>query len=96
MNTLTLRVSNNVLPRDDFPVFSVKVQQGMVVARDPEAPGLLQFGSPVEAIQHWLAYDPTGTHPEEYQEVYDPRTEEWRSGLSLEELQDLLSSMPVH
>ena len=50
----------------------------------------LLLGMSVNALHKWQNNDPTETHPETYNEIYDSGRREWRRMMSTSELLELM------
>lgn len=83
--TLLLRLSDNVLDPPEWPVYRVTLEHGKVVSREVKNRGVysdsdsLMPGATIPDIVEWLAYDGTGTYPENFYSVFDPRDGRWHS-----------------
>jgi len=95
--TCKLRLSNSVLEDEDFTILSLTLDQDRIAGVSIlhsgcyGIPGLLRSGASIEALRHWLSYDGTGTHPEEFNEIYDPSKKDWVQVFEMEDLRKVLS-----
>ena len=72
--SLLVRTSDNVLDEEDWGVSRVRVKLGQITGVTVERPGCYQVaalepGHTLTRIADWTTYDPTGSHPECYNEV---------------------------
>ena len=74
LKSYLLRVSDNVLDEEDWPIFIVYIDDGKVRYQRQETTGAhpapYMFGWPVEKIAEWLRHDDTGEYPEMYHDIY--------------------------
>jgi len=93
LQVLRVRTSNNVLGEEDWPEADLYMKGGhvhQIRARRIGCSGLnIGIGQRLGDISHWTHYDPTGVHPEEFNEVFYKGV--WESRLSVEQLMDAIS-----
>ena len=76
---LHIRVSDNVLEEEDWPIrkLTLDLVTKKVTFHEDLAPGAYSLdtaprtGWTLEKVQRWTAVDPTGWHPETYNEIQD-------------------------
>jgi hypothetical protein len=99
MRSLRIRISDNVLDKEDWPIIEIKFgylrcsKELMIVNQSLIEPGVYGqdfLGWTVDQLAKWLSYDSTRDHPEIYHEVYSLKSGVWESGLSEFELTHLL------
>lgn len=73
---MRIRMSDNVLEDDDWPVRDILVRAGRIVSVQDIHHGVYSFSShaptigwDMEQLCEWLAHDPTGRHPEQWNEI---------------------------
>lgn len=76
MRTLTLRISCNVLDEHHWPIRACDLTLDRVTAVRDIREGCYGFdpfgptvGWTLDQLRDWLAYDPTGSHPEQWHEA---------------------------
>lgn len=80
-----LRISDNVLEEDDWPVVEATLTDGRITELKEIKSGVYSWGvAPtigwlIKPLLTWLRYDPTGSHPETYHEIRIPE-QEWEIG----------------
>ena len=72
---LLIRLSDNVLDTDHFPVRRIEFSEGYIVSAEDihkgvySTNGFPDVGWHVNDLLDWLDFDSTGQHPEEYHEI---------------------------
>lgn len=70
------RISDNVLDDDDWGVYKLTLEEGVVEEQSTINKGAYAseyfLGMSVEQLSEWSNYDPTGQHPENYYELEIP------------------------
>ena len=90
---LLLRLSDNVLDEPDWPVYRIKLEHGKIVSRTVVNQGAYgddgtpAVGDGLPKVAEWLSYEGSGTHPENYYTVFDPRDGHWHSFVGPRELE---------
>lgn len=94
---IRVRISDNVLGDEDFNIYELEFEKRgpvhVVVAQRLEQSGVYGqdfLGMIAERVRDWAAFDPTGSHPEVWHEIWDPRKDEWVSLISTSEFLDIL------
>jgi hypothetical protein len=86
---LFVRISDNVLDKDDWPVRQLFITDGKVTRILEHRSGAYGLdraptvGWTLEQIEKWAAYDPTGQHPEVYHDVSINGGASWIGGPEL-------------
>jgi len=69
-----IRISDNVLEKEDWPVNLLIIRDGLVVKEEEICPGAYRFeymeGWTTHELCLWSQYDSTGSHPENYHEIH--------------------------
>jgi len=102
-----VRISDNVLDDEDWTVYELEfavvkgrsstgapITRTMVVNQRLVNQGVYGddiVGRDLERLALWLSYDSTGSHPEQYHEIWDPGTNSWES-VDLEKLTRMVGS----
>jgi hypothetical protein len=90
---LWLKISDNVLEEDSWPIAQVDITSGAVSSVVEIRPGVhsidIPRGTSLGAVAQWLSYDSTGESPETYYQAWVPSEGVWRSALSPEELAEI-------
>lgn len=76
---IEVRITDNVLDPADWPLGWVELDADVITANRTTKRGVYSFpfgpgerlmvGAPLAALTDWIAYDPTGEHPEVYYEA---------------------------
>lgn len=75
MTKLLVRISDNVLDEDDWPVRRIEIQGEVIVSVEDIHQGVYAMdempdkGWDLDRLITWSSYDGTGTHPENFYEV---------------------------
>lgn len=102
---IRVRISDNVLEDKDWTIFELEFAMakdipGSVGENVPKVVsqrlinegcyGEHLLGKTIVDLVKWLAYDPTGSHPEVWHEVWDTRKARWKSMVSVIDLRQIL------
>lgn len=97
--TIRVRISDNVLGDEDFNIYDLELAPfngaHMVVAQRLVQTGVYGqdfLGMLAERVRDWAAWDPTGTHPEVWHEVWNPSKQKWESLISLADLLQIMEA----
>lgn len=77
---IKIRISDNVLEEEDWPVFELTLGELEVTETKILQPGVYGrgfTGMPIERLLELLHFDPTGQHPEISYDIWDPDQEQW-------------------
>ncbi len=70
---LTVRISDNVLEPEDWPIDGLTLVDGVVVGQLHLIKGAYRLpnmeGWTTQQLMEWTQYDPVGSHPEQYYEI---------------------------
>ena len=94
---IRVRISDNVLDDKDWNIYELELEfvrnAHRVVVQRLEQAGVYGkdfLGMLAEQVRDWAAYDPTGSHPEVWNEIWDPKKEEWVSLISMADLIEIM------
>ena len=94
-----LRISDNVLSLEDFPVVEATIEDGIIVKLEQLRAGSTYrwngmsapyIGMNLHRLLKWLYHDSTGHHPESYNEICFPPYYHWTSIYTMVVLQKKL------
>lgn len=83
MKQIDVRISDNILGEREWSVYRLTIEGGKVVRMDTIYDGVYRrdlVGMTVEQLAEWIAYDPTGSHPEVYHEWRPIGGDKWIEG----------------
>jgi hypothetical protein len=91
MTKLLVRLSDNVLEDDDWPVRRIEIQEKVIVGVEDIQQGVYgtghmpDVGWGLSQLVGWLSYDGTGQHPENYHEIKAQTDEKYEPYVSTRE-----------
>jgi hypothetical protein len=101
-SVLRIRVSDNVLDPEDWPVRKLVIEDGQIVEHTDMTEGIYSFskdapqtGKSLEYLVAWASVDNTGKHPEIYHDVMGPDGKDVHYVSSQEQLHELLTLWKV-
>ena len=92
-----IRISDNVLGDEDWNIYELELRfirnAHVVIRQTLEQNGVYSqdfLGLMAEQVRDWAAYDPTGSHPEVWHEIWSPKEEKWVSLISMADFIEIM------